>query len=87
MNHLIFATGYGGGFPNMPDLEGKASFSFMNPARVRRSSLFQDIYDGTILHSSQYKSFSDFTGKKAVVVGACNSGENQQLPAYLVECP
>ncbi|KIM60485.1 hypothetical protein SCLCIDRAFT_124053 [Scleroderma citrinum Foug A] len=58
VNHLIFATGYGGGFPKIPDIEGK------------------DIYNGKVLHSFQYMSPLDFTGKRAVVVGACTSAHD-----------
>ncbi|KIM60484.1 hypothetical protein SCLCIDRAFT_124024 [Scleroderma citrinum Foug A] len=65
VRHLIFATGFGGGYPNMPDIEDMAS-KFL----------------AIVLHSSQYTSASEYTGKKAVVVGACNSAHDIALDLY-----
>lgn len=64
MRHLIFATGFGGGYPKMPNIEGT------------------DSYVGITLHSSQYISASEYTGKRAVVVGACNSAHDIALDLY-----
>jgi len=58
VEHLVFATGFGGGMPRMPNV------------------LNQDMFKGKILHSSTFKTARDFAGKKAVVVGACNSGHD-----------
>ena len=35
-----------------------------------------DSFKGTICHSSKHKGASDWTGKKAIVVGCCNSGHD-----------
>ncbi|KAL4071717.1 hypothetical protein J3A83DRAFT_4093359 [Scleroderma citrinum] len=64
VKYLVFATGFGGGFPKMPDIEGK------------------DTYDGTVLHSSQYISPVEFTGKKVAVVGAGNSAHDIAMDLY-----
>ena len=37
----------------------------------------QDAFRGQVYHSSEYRSGKDFKGKKAIVVGACNSGANK----------
>ncbi|KAI6132858.1 hypothetical protein EV401DRAFT_2221114 [Pisolithus croceorrhizus] len=55
VKHLVFATGYGGGFPKVPDIQGKTDFG------------------GTVLHSSEYHSATEYSRKKVVVVGAANS--------------
>lgn len=34
----------------------------------------QDKFQGRVCHSSQHTTGGDFTGKKAMVVGCCNSG-------------
>ncbi|KAH7107868.1 FAD/NAD-binding domain-containing protein [Auriculariales sp. MPI-PUGE-AT-0066] len=36
----------------------------------------QDIFKGTIIHSSAFKTGRDFVGKKVLVVGACTSGHD-----------
>ncbi|KAF8070683.1 hypothetical protein FPV67DRAFT_1561425 [Lyophyllum atratum] len=58
VKHVVFATGFGGGFINMPQIAN------------------QDIFKGKVYHSSQFKTAREFIGKKAVVVGACNSGHD-----------
>ncbi|KAI9567756.1 hypothetical protein HD554DRAFT_2023427 [Boletus coccyginus] len=58
VKHLVFATGYGGGFPNMPDVPGKES------------------YHGSVLHSTQFFSATEYKGKKVIVVGAGNSAHD-----------
>lgn len=35
---------------------------------------FQESFRGDVLHSSEFKSSDAYKGKKALVVGACNSG-------------
>ncbi|KIM76995.1 hypothetical protein PILCRDRAFT_796588 [Piloderma croceum F 1598] len=39
-------------------------------------------FEGQILHSSQYSKASDHAGKKAIVVGACNSGHDISADFY-----
>ncbi|EIW83441.1 FAD/NAD(P)-binding domain-containing protein [Coniophora puteana RWD-64-598 SS2] len=36
----------------------------------------KEIFKGKVVHSSHYTSAADYVGKKAVVVGACNSGHD-----------
>ncbi|KAG6337008.1 hypothetical protein ID866_2068 [Astraeus odoratus] len=64
IRHLVFATGFGGGFPKTPDIEGK------------------ETYNGSILHSTEYKSAATYSGKKAVVVGASNSAHDIAMDLY-----
>ncbi|KAF8843430.1 FAD/NAD(P)-binding domain-containing protein, partial [Paxillus ammoniavirescens] len=59
--HLIFATGFGGGFPKMPDVPGR------------------ELYQGVVLHSTEFTSSAEYGGKKVVVVGACNSAHDIAL--------
>ena len=35
VRHLIFATGFGGGYPNMPDIEDMASKFLASPTQRR----------------------------------------------------
>ncbi|KAG6813375.1 hypothetical protein H0H92_011641 [Tricholoma furcatifolium] len=58
VKHLVFATGFGGGIPNMPSIPN------------------QDLFQGKVYHSSAFKSAREFAGKKAIVVGACNSAHD-----------
>ncbi|EJC99584.1 FAD/NAD-binding domain-containing protein [Fomitiporia mediterranea MF3/22] len=55
---LVFANGFGGGNPYIPDIPG------------------QDLFEGVIEHSARFRSAKSFVGKKAIVVGACNSGHD-----------
>ncbi|TFK59097.1 FAD/NAD(P)-binding domain-containing protein [Pluteus cervinus] len=59
-NHLIFATGFGGGPSrgNLPKYPG------------------MDIFKGQLLHSLQHKKATDHAGKKVVVIGACTSAHD-----------
>ncbi|KAF8558672.1 FAD/NAD(P)-binding domain-containing protein [Imleria badia] len=58
VKHLVFATGFGGGFPKVPDIPGK------------------ELYCGSVLHSTQFTSGTEYEGKKVIVVGACNSAHD-----------
>lgn len=74
--YLVFANGFGGGKPYMPEIPDKVC---RRSTSFRTSSLFtysQVSYKGTILHSVDYRSAKGFEGKKAIVVGACNSGSH-----------
>ncbi|THV06487.1 FAD/NAD(P)-binding domain-containing protein [Dendrothele bispora CBS 962.96] len=64
VRHLVFATGFGAGRPNMP----------MIPNR--------DLFKGEVMHSCEFKSAKGYKGKKAIVVGACNSGHDLAQTLY-----
>ena len=73
VKHLVFATGFGGR-PNVPDIPGKVKFSDSLPSLRLVDVLSQADFKGEAVHSSEFTSASNYTGKKAVIVGACTSG-------------
>ncbi|KAG9308310.1 hypothetical protein JVU11DRAFT_12074 [Chiua virens] len=58
VNHLVFATGWGGGLPKMPDISGK------------------ELYQGAVLHSTQFTSPEEYQGKKVIIVGSGTSAHD-----------
>ena len=74
VNHLIFATGFGG-IPKTPTYPGMVSFSSHGEKMtIKRYDFFRTNLKGRSYISSQHKKASDHQGKKVVVVGACTSG-------------
>ena len=72
--HIVFAHGFGGGLPNMPQYPGQVSF-WRHPIQVsRHDNPIQDKFKGKIVHSSAHRTAKEHKGKKVVVVGACTSG-------------
>ncbi|KAI0946647.1 hypothetical protein AcW1_010059 [Taiwanofungus camphoratus] len=57
-NHLVFATGLGGGVPKIPAIPGR------------------EVFEGRVLHSSEFTTAKEYAGLKVVVVGACNSAND-----------
>ncbi|KAG1767385.1 hypothetical protein EDD22DRAFT_978153 [Suillus occidentalis] len=66
VKHLVFATG-SGGRPTVPDIPGKIEIL----THSRRTS-----FKGSTMHSSEFKSAANHVGKKAIVVGCCNSAHD-----------
>lgn len=73
--HVVFATGAGSHTPVMPDLPGKV-VTRLSPAlnAPEADTDMQEKFKGTVLHSAEYKSASQWSGKTGIVVGTANTG-------------
>ena len=69
---IVMATGHSGGkFPRVRREEYRL-MSVLEPEIPTFEG--QDLFKGVVVHSSQHTTGEDFKGKKAIVVGCCNSG-------------
>ena len=80
--HVVFATGFGAGKPYTPEIPGRVC-KFETQC-IFTSNPLQDRYEGTVLHSVKYRSAKGFEGKKAIVVGACNSGGYTKVFSFFI---
>jgi cation diffusion facilitator CzcD-associated flavoprotein CzcO len=73
--HVVLATGITGGAVKVPEIPGKVLAIYNNDSAIR-IYLLQDVFQGQVLHSTQFKKASDLIGKKVVVVGVGTSGHD-----------
>lgn len=78
VKHVVLATGMSGGFPRLPapwvDLFWARRCE--SAANMYCSFPGQESYTGRLVHSSQHGSGRNWTGKRALVVGACTSAHD-----------
>lgn len=71
--HVVVAIGLAGGVPNIPHVPGQVRR--LQPGFLADANcVAQDKYKGLAMHSTSFKSGSEYVGKKVLVLGACTSG-------------